>query len=215
AAAARAAEIPFDQRRSDSAYISADTRAMQNDDTANPGMLAVLDGETLWNTKAGDTNKSCADCHGDAATSMKGSPARYPAYAAEFARPIDLEEQINLSRTTDQKAPPFAFESKELLALAAYVAYQSRGMPVAVEATDKLKPFIEDGRAIFEHRQGQLNLSCAPCHDDNWGKTLAGNLIPQAMATGYPIYRLEWQGGRSPQRGVARMLLGVGAAPAN
>jgi sulfur-oxidizing protein SoxA len=215
AAAARAAEIPLDQRRSDSEFIGADTRAMQNDDTANPGMLAVLDGETLWTTKAGDANKSCADCHGDARTSMKGVATRYPAFAEEFRRPINLEEQINLSRATDQKAPPFAFESKELLALTAYVAYQSRGMPVAVEATDKLKPFIEDGRAIFERRQGQLNLSCAQCHDDNWGRTLAGNLIPQAMSTGYPIYRLEWQEVGSLQRRLRNCLSGMRAEPYN
>lgn len=211
AAVARAAEIPLDQRRSDSAFISADTLAMQNDDSANPGMLAVLDGETLWNTKAGDTNKACADCHGDAKTSMKGVAARYPAYASEFGRPIDLEEQINLSRTADQKAPPFAFESKELLALTAYVAYQSRGMPVTVVENDKTKPFIEDGHAIFERRQGQLDLSCAQCHDDNWGKKLAGNLIPQAMATGYPIYRLEWQEVGSLQRRLRNCLSGMRA----
>ena len=77
--------IPLDQRRSDSDFVSADTRAMQNDDTANPGMLAVLDGETLWNEKAGATNKSCADCHGDAAVSMKGVASRYPAFAANLA----------------------------------------------------------------------------------------------------------------------------------
>ena len=39
---------------------------MQDDDTANPGMLWVLDGEALWNRKAGAAGKSCADCHGDA-----------------------------------------------------------------------------------------------------------------------------------------------------
>ena len=211
AAAARAADIPLDQRRSDSDFISADTRAMQNDDTANPAMLAVLDGEALWNTKAGEANKSCADCHGDAKTSMNGVATRYPAYAAEFARPIDLEEQIDLSRALDQKAPPFAFESKELLALTAYVAYQSRGMPVAVVADEKTKPFIEDGRAIFERRQGQLDLSCAQCHDDNWGKKLAGNLIPQAMSTGYPIYRLEWQEVGSLQRRLRNCLSGMRA----
>jgi sulfur-oxidizing protein SoxA len=118
-AAALAAEIPLDQRRSDSDFISADTRAMQNDDTANPGLLAVLDGETLWNEKAGASAKSCADCHGDAAVSMKGVAARYPAFAPELGRPVDLEQQINLSRTVDQKAAPLPFESKELLALTA------------------------------------------------------------------------------------------------
>ena len=210
---ARAADIPLDQRRSDSDFVSADTRAMQNDDTANPAMLAVLDGETLWNTKAGATNKSCADCHGDAAKSMKGIAARYPAFAPELGRPIDLEQQINLSRVTDQKAEPLPFESKELLALTAYIARQSRGMPVAVKDDAQAKPFIDAGRAIFERRQGQLDLSCAQCHDDNWGKKLAGNLVPQAMATGYPIYRLEWQAVGSLQRRLRNCMSGMRAEP--
>ena len=208
-----AADIPLDQRRSDSDFVSADTRAMQNDDTANPAMLVVLDGETLWNTKAGATDKSCADCHGDAAKSMKGIAARYPAFAAELGRPIDLEQQINLSRVTDQKVEPLAFESKELLALTAYIARQSRGMPVAVKDDAQAKPFIDAGRALFEQRQGQLDLSCAQCHDDNWGKKLAGNLVPQAMATGYPIYRLEWQEVGSLQRRLRNCMSGMRAEP--
>ena len=104
ATVARAADIPLEQRRSDSNYISADTRAMQNDDTANPAMLVVLDGEALWNTKAGETHQSCADCHGDATKSMKGVAARYPAMVAEQDRPVDLEQRIMMSRLADQKA---------------------------------------------------------------------------------------------------------------
>ena len=213
ATVARAADIPLDRRRSDSDFVSADTRAMQSDDTANPAMLVVLDGETLWSTKAGATNKSCADCHGDAAKSMKGVAARYPAFAPELGRPIDLEQQINLSRVTDQKAGALPFESKELLALTAYIARQSRGMPVAVKDDAQAQPFIAAGRAIFEQRQGQLDLSCAQCHDDNWGKKLAGNLVPQAMSTGYPIYRLEWQEVGSLQRRLRNCMSGMRAEP--
>jgi L-cysteine S-thiosulfotransferase len=208
-----AAEIPLDQRRSDSAFVSADTRAMQNDDTANPGMLAVLDGETLWNEKAGATNKSCADCHGDAAVSMKGVASYYPAVDAQLGRPVDLEQRINMSRTGDQKAPALAYESKELLALTVYIAHQSRGLPDAVEENPQSKPFIETGRAIFERRQGQLTLSCAQCHDENWGKQLAGNPIPQAEPTGYPIYRLEWQEVGSLQRRLRGCMSAVRAEP--
>ena len=186
---------------------------MQNDDTANPAMLAALDGETLWNTKAGETNQSCADCHGDAAKSMKGVAARYPAMVAEQDRPVDLEQRIMMSRRADQKAAALPFESKDLLALTAYIARQSRGMPVAVKDDAQAKPFIAAGRAIFERRQGQLDLSCAQCHDDNWGKKLAGNLVPQAMSTGYPIYRLEWQEVGSLQRRLRNCMSGMRAEP--
>jgi L-cysteine S-thiosulfotransferase len=208
-----AAEIPLDQRRSDSDFVSADTRAMQKDDTANPGMLAVLDGEAIWNAKGGQSGKSCADCHGDAVVGMKGVAARYPAFSTALNRPVDLEQRINLSRTDDQKATAFAYESKELLALTAYVAHQSRGLPDAVEESVQTKPFIEAGRALFEHREGQLNLSCAQCHNDNWGKKLSSSIIPQAEPTGYPIYRLEWQEVGSLQRRLRECMYAVRAQP--
>jgi L-cysteine S-thiosulfotransferase len=213
AAAASAAEIPLGERRSDSEFISADTRTMQNDDTANPGMLAVADGEALWNDKAGASGKSCADCHGDAAVSMKGVAARFPAVVPGQNRPLDLQQRINLSRVADQKADALPFESKELLALATYVGRQSRGMPVAVKDDARSRTFIDAGRALFERRQGQLDLSCAQCHDDNWGKKLAGNPVPQAHPTGYPIYRLEWQEVGSLQRRLRGCMSAIRAAP--
>ena len=40
------------------------------------------------------------------------------------------------------------------------------------------QPFLQAGRDMFNRRQGQLNLSCAQCHDDNWGQKLAGAPIP-------------------------------------
>ena len=121
ASVAVAAEIPLAERKSGYDFMGRETRAMQDDDTTNPGMLWVLDGETLWSRKAGEANKSCADCHGDATTSMKGVAARYPAFSPARGRPINLEQRINMCRTDQQKAPPLAFESKDLLALAAYV----------------------------------------------------------------------------------------------
>jgi sulfur-oxidizing protein SoxA len=207
------AEIPLDQRRSAYDDMSRDNRAMQDDDTANPAMLTVLDGEALWNAKAGASGKSCADCHGDAAASMKGVAARYPAYNGGAGRAVNLEQRINLSRQQDQEAPPFAYESKELLALSAYVALQSRGEAIAGYSDPRLEPFIARGRALFNQRIGQLNLSCAQCHDDNWGKSLAGNNIPQAHPTGYPIYRLEWQSIGSLQRRLRNCMIGMRAEP--
>ena len=106
--AAFAAEIPLDQRISAYPGMSRETRAMQDDDTANPATLWVLDGETLWGTKAGAVNKACADCHAEG--SMKGVAARYPALRG--GKVFDLEQRINLCHTGQQKAAaPFPFES--------------------------------------------------------------------------------------------------------
>jgi sulfur-oxidizing protein SoxA len=77
----------------------------------------------------------------------------------------------------------------------------------------RLTPYREWGHGLFNQRIGQLNLSCAQCHDDNWGKSLAGNKIPQAHPTGYPIYRLEWQSVGSLQRRLRNCMIGMRAEP--
>lgn len=211
--AAARAEIALDQRRSSYEHMSRDTKAMQDDDLTNPAMLSVLEGEALWNARAGGSGKSCADCHGDAKAGMKGVAARFPAFDEPSGRPVNLEQRINLSRERDQKAAPFRYESAELLALTAYIALQSRGQPIDPPEDGRLAPFREKGRGLFNERIGQLNLSCAQCHDDNWGKSLAGNIIPQAHPTGYPIYRLEWQSVGSLQRRLRNCMTGVRAEP--
>lgn len=206
-----AAEIPQAERRSGYTFMGPDTRAMQDDDTANPGMLWVLDGETLWKRKAGTADKACADCHSDARQSMKGVAARHPAYDKSLGRPVDLEQRINLCRVNHQQAMPFAPESRELLALTAFVAQQSRGMPIETASDPQLEPFIARGRELFMQRQGQLNLGCTNCHDDNWDKKLAGSPITQAHPTGYPMYRLEWQSLGSLQRRLRACITGIRA----
>jgi sulfur-oxidizing protein SoxA len=212
-AAAIGAEIPLAERRSGYEFMGRDTRAMQDDDTANPGMLWVLDGEGLWTRKVGAANQSCADCHRDARVSMRGVAARYPAFDATRARPVNLEQRINMCRTDRQKAAALPLESKDLLALTAFVATQSRGVGIDVASDERAKPFLEAGRAFFHRRQGQLNLACTQCHDDNWGQKLAGNVVPQAHPTGYPLYRLEWQSLGSLQRRLRNCLVGMRAEP--
>ena len=211
ATAVAAAEIPQEQRRSGFTFMTPETQAMQNDDTANPGMLWALDGEALWKRKAGTAEKACADCHGDAATSMKGIAARYPTFDKALDRPIDLEQRINLCRANHQQATPLAFESRDLLALTAFVARQSRGSPIETGADPQLEPFIAKGRALYSQRQGQLNLACSNCHDGNWDKRLAGSAITQGHATSYPLYRLEWQTLGSLQRRLRACMTGIRA----
>jgi L-cysteine S-thiosulfotransferase len=206
-----ASDIPRDQRRSGYSFMTDDTKAIQDDDTSNPGMLWVLDGEALWKAKAGHAGKSCADCHGDARETMKGVAARYPAFDKALGRPVSLEQRINLERTQHQDALPLAYESRDLLALTAFIANQSRGLPITAGDDGASKPFVEKGRELFLLRQGQLNLACANCHDDDWDKRLAGSAITQGHPTGYPEYRLEWQTLGSLQRRLRSCMSGIRA----
>jgi sulfur-oxidizing protein SoxA len=82
---AATAEIPAEERRSGYEFLSRDTKAIQDDETANPGMLAVLDGEALWQRTEGAAGKilrrlsrRCARQHesGRGAVSCRRSCAR-------------------------------------------------------------------------------------------------------------------------------------------
>lgn len=212
---ARIAAAPEPQRpsplRSGIEFASPEVRAMQADDFANPGMLWVARGEALWKQAAGEAQKSCADCHGNAAQSMKGVAARYPVIDPGAARLVDIEGRVNLCRTRHQKAEAFAYESDELLALSAYVTHQSRGMPVQVELHLQNQRHFERGRELYHRRIGQMNLACTHCHDRNWGKRLLAQTLSQGHGNAYPAYRLEWQSIGSLQRRLRACYYGVRA----
>ncbi len=169
---------------------------MQDDDAANPGMLWVQQGAALW-------DQACASCHGAPGT-LRGVAARYPAYDPGQGRPVLLEERVQHAGAR----PP-----DDVLALTALIGLQSRGLPMAVDGTGPVAPFVEAGAKLFRTRMGQLDLSCAQCHDQLAGQRLGGARIPQAHPTGYPLYRLEWQGMGSFYRRLRNCMTGVRAEP--
>ncbi len=130
-----------------------------------------------------------------------------------LGRPVTLEQRINLCRVRHQQATPLPYESRDLLALTAFVARQSRGVPIETGVDPQLAPFVAEGHELFMQRQGELNLGCSNCHDDNWDKHLAGSAITQAQPTGYPLYRLEWQSLGSLERRLRACMTGIRAQP--
>lgn len=201
------------ERRSGYDSMTPALRAMQDDETSNPGMLWVGEGETLWSAKTAPRNVACASCHGDATTSMRGVAARYPAYDERTARPLTLAGRIDLCRVRYQGAPALGIDDQTLLALSSYVGRQSLASPIASIADPRLEPYRARGEALYRRPIGQLAMSCAQCHDANAGGRLAGSVIPEAHPTGYPIYRLEWQTLGSLTRRVRGCMNGVRAEP--
>lgn len=204
--------IPSADRRSDREAMTPALQAMQADDFANPAMLAVAEGEALWATRMGATGRSCADCHGAPAT-MRGVAARYPAWDAGHGTALDLSARVEQCRTERQGAAALPQEDPARLALTALIGLQSRGMPIAPPPGAAMDAVRAHGRTLFTTRTGQLNLSCAQCHDANWGHHLGAAAIPQGHPVAYPIYRLEWQGVGSLQRRLRNCLTGTRAEP--
>jgi L-cysteine S-thiosulfotransferase len=195
------------------ASMSPQTQAMQRDDALNPGLLWVKDGEALWRRVDGAASRSCEACHGQADVALRGVAARYPAWDAGEGQPVDLAGRINLCRQRHQSLAPWARESAPLLAMEAYVALQSRGMALSPSPDPRLTPFRDRGAALFRQRLGQLDLSCANCHDALVGKRLGGSAIPPADPVPYPAYRLQWQDLGSLQRRIRNCMTGVRAEP--
>ena len=196
--------------RSGITYAGADVRAMQADDFANPGMLWVSRGEKIWASPAGRVNKSCADCHQNASVSMRGVAARYPQVNGS-GQLVNLEGRINACREQQQTAEPLRYESEELLALTAFVAYQSRGMPVQPVTESAANAAVERGRTVYYRRQGQMNLACTHCHERNVGRRLLAETISEGHGNAYPAYRLEWQATGSLHRRLRACYFGVRA----
>jgi L-cysteine S-thiosulfotransferase len=191
-----------------SAFQSADVRALQADDFANPMALWVDRGRALWSDAR--NGRSCAGCHGDAAASMKGAAAHYPRFDPALGRVVDLGQRIEACFESAAGAKLLA-ESDDLLGLTAYVALQSRGMPLEVRTDGPAHATWEKGRDLYFTRVGQLDMACTSCHDVSWGKTLLAERISQGHPTGWPAYRLEWQRPGSLQRRLRACFNGVRA----
>lgn len=203
------AQIEANQRQSSSVLLSASNRAMQDDLSLHPASLWLQEGQAEWQRPAPNGGPSCQTCHGQT-DAMKGVATRYPRRFSGVL--MTLEDRINVCRTQNQQARAWPLEASPLLALSASVSLPSRGMP--------LKPDIGPGDADwqagqdwFGRRLGQISLSCAHCHEQRWGRHLAGVTIPQGHPTGYPLYRLEWQNMGSLQRRMRNCMNAVRAEP--
>jgi sulfur-oxidizing protein SoxA len=142
---------------------------------------------------------------------MNSVAAHYPAIDQESGKLLNIELRINNCRTRHQSAAAFPYESEEMLALTAYVARQSSGIPLSVRTDGPAAPYYEKGRGLFYLRQGQINLSCAQCHEESLGRHLRSDVISSAIPSGYPVYRLEWQTLGSLHRRLRACSLGVRA----
>ncbi len=191
-------------------------QALQRDDAQNPGMLWVKAGATAWSTPPDASAPSCANCHGEASVSMRGVAARHPRVVDDDQRAPSVQtlaQRIDRCRIDRQRQLPLPRESKPLLDLEAFVAFQSRGVPIAPQSHGLQDALAIEGGQWFTRRMGQLNLSCAQCHDERAGRSLGGSVIPPGDPTGYPIYRLEWQGVGSLNRRLRACMVGVRADP--
>ena len=202
-----------DQLRSGLVFSGPDVQGLQADSFANPGLLWLSRGEALWAQRIGPLKQSCQDCHGLQSISMRGVATQYPKLVPKTGQLVNLEDQIRACRTDRQQATVWPFESEELLAMTLYLTEGSKGMPLQMSPDPQLGKHLQAGATLYQRRQGQLNLSCAQCHDQLQGRRLYSDPLSQGHPNGYPVYRLEWQTLGSLERRLRSCYAGIRAEP--
>ncbi|MCZ0812841.1 MAG: sulfur oxidation c-type cytochrome SoxA [Pseudomonadota bacterium] len=183
-------EANMDQIMSGWHFRSDETQALEMDDFDNPGMIFVDAGIDQWNAVEGSEGNSCATCHEDP-SSMKGVRAVYPKWDEEAGEVQTVAMQINDCRENNMGAEPYGYTSGEMANMEALIALQSRGMPVDVAIDGPAQEMWEKGKEIYYTRYGQLELSCANCHEDNYGNMIRADHLSQGQINGFPTYRLK------------------------
>ncbi|MCV2888555.1 sulfur oxidation c-type cytochrome SoxA [Ruegeria aquimaris] len=172
-------------------FRSDETQALEMDDFENPGMVAVDAAREVWDTVDGSEGKACASCHNAVEDSMVGVKAVYPKWNEGAGEVRTLEMQVNDCRTSRMGAEAWKYEGGEMTAMSALIAMQSRGLPVNVAIDGPVQTAWEQGKEMYYTRYGQLELSCANCHEDNWGNMIRADHLSQGQINGFPTYRLK------------------------
>ena len=167
-----------------------ETQALQMDDFDNPGMIFVDQGLDVWNTVEGSADKSCASCH-EGPESLKGLRAELPKWNEDAGKVYTMEMYINDCRTERMGAEAYGWSDKNMVNLTALISVQSRGMPVNVAIDGPAQSTWEQGKEMYYTRYGQLELSCANCHEDNYDNYIRADHLSQGQINGFPTYRLK------------------------
>lgn len=183
---------PLDEIISGWHYRTDETRDLERDTFDNPGMLGVEVGEGMWNTVMGTEGKSCATCHGDAAESMADVGNSFPKWDSDSGKPINVELQINKCLTENMGAEALPFDKKGQKELTAFIKHQALGKPVQLDlAQGDMQSWWDKGKELYYARTGQLNLSCATCHENYNGTFIRADHLSQGNINGFPTYRLK------------------------
>ncbi|MAM60307.1 sulfur oxidation c-type cytochrome SoxA [Maritimibacter sp. UBA3975] len=166
------------------------TQVMQMDDFDNPGMIFVDDARDMWATAEGSEGKSCMDCHGEP-EDMAGVKPVYPKWNEAAGEVRTLQMQMNDCRENRMGAETWKYDAGDAVAMEALLASVSRGMPVNVATDGPGQSTWEQGKELYYTRTGQLDLSCASCHELNYGNMIRADHLSQGQVNGFPTYRLK------------------------
>jgi len=160
------------------------------DDFENPGMIFVDDAREAWAMAEGTEGKGCVDCHNEP-ESLADARGTFPKWndGAEEVRTLAM--QINGCRTEQMGAEAWKYDGGDMLNMEALLASVARGNPINVAIDGPAEAAYALGEELYYTRTGQLDLSCANCHEDNYGNNIRADHLSQGQINGFPTYRLK------------------------
>ncbi|MBE9538752.1 MAG: sulfur oxidation c-type cytochrome SoxA [Proteobacteria bacterium] len=177
-----------------------------------PYEFTVDDGEVFYDTPFAN-GASYADCLGPDAPVVK---QHYPRFDAASGEVVTLEQTLNNCRLENGEEA-LDYLSDELVAVTAYIAYQSRGAKIDIVIPDDPRALAayEGGKQFFYERRGQLNFACSNCHIQMAGHMLRAERLSASLGqvTHWPAYRFKWEEVGPLHRRFARCNVQVRAEP--
>jgi sulfur-oxidizing protein SoxA len=172
-------------------YIQPASRAMQDDDFENPGLLTVDQGQRLFNIKQNGAGKACAECHElDGAGLNTRNIARYPVYAEDAAEIVTLQKMISRCRDDNTGSRTLPTNHPDLVALETFVRNRAIGEVVNVQTEGATSELLKRGEKLYRTRYGLIDMACYHCHEVYPGQMIRGQKISQGQGNGFPAYRL-------------------------
>jgi len=178
-----------------------------------PYEFAVEQGESLWQEKFAD-GKGYSDCFNSSKADVRQN---YPLVDGLTGEVLTLDMAINLCRE-EHGQKSFEFGGEEMLALSAFIAFESRGnvfnIMVAEDDPQALAAY-EEGKQFYYSKRGQLNLSCADCHVASAGQYVRADHLSASLGhpTHLPVYRSKFGSMLSLHQRVAGCIRDVRAKP--
>ncbi len=158
-----------------------------------PYELNIEKGKELFR-KPFKNGKTYASCFRNGGIAIKQD---YPYFDSASGKVVTLESAINDCRTKNGEEP-LKWQKGAIADLSAYMAYTSRGnkINVVIPSDEAAQQAYEQGKEHFYAKRGQLNLSCADCHQWNAGNRVRADLLSPALghASHFPVYRSKWGG---------------------
>jgi sulfur-oxidizing protein SoxA len=153
-----------------------------------PYEFAVEQGEALFGQPFAN-GRGYADCFENGGIGIRQN---YPRFDPEPGEVVTLELAINRCRTRHGEAP-YPYNSADIVALSAYMAWTSRGNPLSVEIPDDPRALAayEEGKRFYYSKRGQLNLSCSDCHVTSAGMYVRADHLSAGLGhpSHFPVYR--------------------------